>query len=192
MSVKNDDEFDKVGRFKYDKKTGEYTLQTNRKGEAKTRIDNIEKGILSDGINFRDNSNFIEVGKEGQPTVEGVQNFVVELGEMVGKEIAGYHMAENGKSEVSYSFIGKYINNTETKSYAGMTFAMRPDLLGKIEAVTDFHTHPSSPRFSISDRLRPSPADLNKRNSTQEYFPNVKKFIILTKGFDPVDYTNYR
>jgi len=126
------------------------------------------------------------------PTVEGVQNFLIELGDMVGKEIAGYHMALNGKSDVWYTFIGNYKNNTETKSSASLGFEMRKDLFGKIEPIIDFHLHPSSSRYSESDRLRPSSADLNKRDDTMKYFPVVKQYIILTKGFEPVDYTKYR
>lgn len=49
------DDFDQIGRFKYDKKTDTYKLKTNKNGEARTRIDNIEKGILSDGMNFKTN-----------------------------------------------------------------------------------------------------------------------------------------
>lgn len=53
LAVQNDDDFDQVGKFSYDKESGVYTLKTNRRGEAKTYIDHIEKGILSDGINFK-------------------------------------------------------------------------------------------------------------------------------------------
>lgn len=49
-------------------------LKTNKNGEARTRIDNIEKGILSDGMNFKTNANVWEVGGQEQPTVEGFQN----------------------------------------------------------------------------------------------------------------------
>ena len=48
LAKTTDDKTDQIGKFKHDKKTGEYTLKTNKKGEAKTSIDNIEKGILKD------------------------------------------------------------------------------------------------------------------------------------------------
>lgn len=35
LAVENNDKFDQIGKFKYDKKTDTYTLQTNKKGEAK-------------------------------------------------------------------------------------------------------------------------------------------------------------
>ncbi len=53
------------------KKTDTYTLKTNRKGEARTRMDNVEKSILSDGMNFMTNDNMWTIGGAGQPTVEG-------------------------------------------------------------------------------------------------------------------------
>ena len=53
LFLQTDDDFDQIGRFKYDKKTDTYVLKTNKNGEARTRIDNIEKGILSDGMNFK-------------------------------------------------------------------------------------------------------------------------------------------
>lgn len=77
LAVQNNDKFDQIGKFKYDKKTDTYTLQTNKKGEAKTKMDNIEKGILKDGINFKGNDNVIAVGGEGQASVAGVENFIV-------------------------------------------------------------------------------------------------------------------
>ena len=62
----NDDEFDQVGKFEYDKKNDEYVPRVNKNGEVKTLIDNVEKGILSDGINFKENSNIIAVGEKGK------------------------------------------------------------------------------------------------------------------------------
>ena len=61
----------KLDNLSMTKKTDTYTLKTNRKGEARTRIDNVEKSILSDGMNFMTNDNMWTIGGAGQPTVEG-------------------------------------------------------------------------------------------------------------------------
>lgn len=91
LFLQTDDDFDQIGRFKYDKKTDTYVLKTNKNGEARTRIDNIEKGILSDGMNFKTNANVWEVGGQEQPTVEGFQNFAIDFSEMIGREVAGFY-----------------------------------------------------------------------------------------------------
>lgn len=184
------DNFDQIGRFKYDKKTDTYTLKTNKSGEARTRIDNIEKGILSDVMIFKVNSNVWEVGGQGQPTVEGFQNFAIDFSEMIGKEVAGFYFSNPGQNNVSYIHMGKYENNRYDKSYSTPSiYSVRPELLGKIENHTSWHTHPST--APLADRLRPSGlttpgGDMqHKRNHVPQGFHT---FIILTKGYPPIPY----
>ena len=43
---KNDDEFDQIARFKYNKDTGEHDLRRKRNGNVKFRMDNIGKGFF--------------------------------------------------------------------------------------------------------------------------------------------------
>ena len=74
---KTNDPFDQIGQFKFNKKTGEYVLRTNHKGQVKSLISNIEKGILVDGINFKENDNVISVGGDNQPSIKGVEDFVI-------------------------------------------------------------------------------------------------------------------
>ena len=62
---KTDDDFDQIGKFKKNKDTGEFELRTNKRGKAKTLLNNIEKGILSDGMNMKTADNAIAVGGEG-------------------------------------------------------------------------------------------------------------------------------
>jgi len=81
-----DDKTDRVLGYHLNKKTGEYE-QNTKWYQTKTRMEGIEKGILSDGVNFKENDNVISVGGEGKPTITGVENFVIELSEMVGLEI---------------------------------------------------------------------------------------------------------
>jgi hypothetical protein len=183
---KTDDDFDQVGKFKKNKETGEYTLKTNKKGEAKTRIDNVEKGILSDGINFKENNNVIAVGGEGQATVEGVEAFAVNLSAMVGKEIGGAYFSKDGAASTTHISIGAYRNNTLTETKAkGHTAWSRlyPNSSLDNSLTAFFHTHPIL-GFILSDRTQPSDIDKKSRDKALEKMPWLK-FYILTH---PVSY----
>jgi len=191
LAVENKDEFDQIGKFKKDNNTGKYILQTNNKGKAKTRIDGIEKNILSDGLNFKDNDNIISVGGANQASVEGVENFVIDFSDMIDKEIAGYEYSRAGASEPSHVYIGKYNRNTDQKAHA----TIKLNLIGfnsfnAIDIHADFHSHLS--RFSESDRTQPSGrtssggGDLAYKRKQSSH--GIKKFIILTKGHSPIEY----
>ncbi len=189
LAVKNDDDSDQIGRFKYNKNSGEYELKTNRKGEAKTHIDNIEKGILSDGINFKENDNVIAVGGENQATIAGVQDFIINLSEMIGKEIGGFQHSQKGGSEPTSVYIGKYKNNTATEAKTGFNARVTGLTPNQIDIHVDFHTHLS--RFADSDRLFPSGrtdgrGDIGYKKSQSKN--GIKRFIILTKGHAPISY----
>ena len=183
----NDDATDKVMGY-HQNKAGDW-VQNKGFFQIKTRMDGIEKGILNDGINFKTDNNLIEIGGEGQPTLEGVQSFVVDLSEMVGKEIGGYDIANKGSDSPSYVHIGKYKNNKYNESvksyYPYRDYSSKLDMNSVYEH-TDWHTHPS--RASDSDRSQDSERDKKMKLKTQRDHPHVKKFIILTKGFSPISY----
>ncbi|MDU1891753.1 MAG: hypothetical protein E6767_13790 [Dysgonomonas sp.] len=190
LAVKNDDKFDQVGKFKYDKKTDTYTLQTNKKGEAKTRIDKIEKGILNDGINFKDNDNVIAVGGKNQASVEGVRDFVVELSEMINKEIGGYEYMKNGETNTSSVYVSQYKNNNDQKAYSPFSIkTAKIKSTSDITINTHFHTHLE--RFPTSSKLVPSGIHIpgGDMEFKKQQTPNgIRKFIILTRGYDPIPY----
>jgi RHS repeat-associated protein len=183
LHQRNDDNFDQIGKFKYDKKTGEYTLKTNKKGEAKTKIDKIEKGILSDGINFKENNNVIDVGGAGQATVAGVENFLLDFSNMIDKELGGYYLSNKGSEDISHIYVGNFKNNSD--QYAESRFnpnSARSGLARDADAKVHFHTHLS--RFWDSDRLRPSSlggngSDLGFKNRELKKNP-LLKFLIIT------------
>lgn len=187
LAIKNDDDFDQVGKFSYDKDTDTYTLKTTRRGNAKTRIDNIEKGILSDGINFMSNDNVINVGGEGQASLGGVENFIMDLSGMVGKEIGGYYLSDKGTDNINHVYMNRYINNKRDEAKGGFRlYQTRPDLYGNVDPHTNYHTHPAD--AAESDKLQASRQDLRAKASTQQFHPQVKRFIILTKGYPPINY----
>jgi hypothetical protein len=196
LHKRTNDNFDQIGRFKYDKKTDTYTLRTNRKGEARTRMDNIEKGILSDGMNFKTNDNSWSVGGEGQPTVEGFQNFAVEFAEMINKEVSGYYLSNPSTPNiVNTIYMGRHINNDETTSYKGNVWGALPGMQFNMQVHTDWHTHPTY-GHSVADRTRPSglndgKGDIgSKSNALGQPHPYNRplNFIILTRGYAPIPY----
>lgn len=187
-----DDKFDQIGQFKYDKKTDTYTLKTNRKGEARTRMDNVEKGILSDGMNFMTNDNMWAVSGAGQPTVEVFQNFSIGFAEIINKEVSGYYLNQTGTPEiVSNIYMGRYINNNATTSYKGRAQAVNAMTLnGTHQVHTDWHTHPTY-GYSNAARTTASPQDRNsKANALRNPNPNQRpsQFMILTRGYLPIFY----
>ena len=188
---RTDDETDRVLGYHKDKDTGEYKPNT-RLYQTKIRIEGIEKGILKDGINFKERDNIIAVGGEEQPTVEGVEAFVVELSEMVGLEIAGLEYSLKNESEISNVYIGRYQSSKDSKSRwntdhnAFASFDCRVSKVTQNEVIfhVQFHTHLS--RFTNRDKLRPSGRDLDYKEG--QIANGIKRFIILTKGYDPIDY----
>jgi RHS repeat-associated protein len=187
---KTDDDFDQIGKFKYDKKTDTYTLKEKKDGTAKTRIDNIEKGILSDGMNFKTNDNVINVSGEGQATVGGFENFITQFSDMVNKEIAGFYFTPAGGNDISQIYVGNFKNNTDQKAFATPKLqSVRPDLVGKLEVNTAFHTHLS--RFPESAKLVPSGLSLpggDMAYKRGQIANGIKRFIILTTGYPPIQY----
>ena len=78
-------------------------VKRNRKGEVKTTsVNNIEKGILADGQNFKTESNIIAVGGEGQPSETGVEAFALKLSSYIGKEVGGAYFSGQEGSKAQH------------------------------------------------------------------------------------------
>ena len=177
---KNDDGFDQIAQFRYNKDTGEHELKMTRKGKIKVRMNNIEKGVLSDGINLLTDS---QVWSTDDVSIEGFQNFIVAYSDMIGREMGGYYYTEKGGSDLKYinSGIGK--NNTRTSSQPGPgIYRVRRDLYGKVDVHTNWHTHPSD----AYNKLEVSKADYKFKSTHSDN--GIKRFIILTGGHPPFEY----
>ncbi len=195
-----DDDFDQIGRFKKEKneETGKvtYTLKEKRNGTARTRMDKIEKGILRHGMNFKTSDNSWSVGGEGQPTVDGFQDFVISFAEMINKELAGVYLSDPSTPDVVNTiYVGRHIRNTATMSYKGNVWGHFPGMQFNAQIHTSWHTHPSF-GYNESDRTRPSgwndgKGDIgSKRNALGAPHPSNRPlhFIILTRGYAPIPY----
>lgn len=79
-----EDAKDVIGKFKLNEDTGKYEMD----GEL---VSGIAKGILHDGINFKNEANIIEINGDGKPTEQQVKDFLVDLGDYIAKaEVSGY------------------------------------------------------------------------------------------------------
>ena len=187
--------------FKYDKETGEVTQVGDKndesdrivktyemgkhKGEVKTYkhgkkkgqnktvdgLDNIEKGILRDGMNFKTDDNIIQIGGEGQPSLKGVQDFLVGFSDYIYTEMSGAYLQAEGESEPNAAYIDEYRGNDEYHAY---TSIYKPYIDDLKYVHTHFHTHITS--FNLGDKY-PSKEDEEFKRNNSQYF---KKFIILS------------
>ena len=178
---KNNDNDDQIGKFRRNRKTGEYELNRKKNGTAKTRIDKIEKGILKDGMSFYQN-NYIILNSESAPSLEGVESFLLEFSNMIDKEIGGFYISDKGIADVKYITIGGIADNAAREASAGGPF----NSLAKIPGFSiddysiriNYHTHLS--RFSEIDRITPSDKDLNYKNKWSKKYPEMEFLIITT------------
>lgn len=174
------------------KKKGEgflgFLVSKSEKGKAKVDLDNIEQGILSDGMNLKSNDNIIEVGGKGQASVKGFEDFALRFSNYMGVEIKGGYFSDIGKTDISHITIGRYEGNTGTRAIsAGLNLKSynNGNLMGKIQLRVLYHTHLSS--YGDSDRLVPSDADLDYRDAALKNSPDVE-FRIITNP-NNVNYT---
>jgi hypothetical protein len=196
LHKKTDDDFDQIGKFKTikNKETGEktYELKEKKNGTAKTRIDKIEKGILSDGMNFKTNDNVISVGGENQATVGGFENFITQFSDMVDKEIGGFYYTPTGKDDIkdiSHIYVGNFQNNSDIEAFATpKSQILGADLMKRLDIHTSFHTHLS--RFDDNYKLvASSTGQKNDMTYKKNQSANgIKRFIILTTGYKPIKY----
>ncbi|MBP3482825.1 MAG: RHS repeat-associated core domain-containing protein [Alistipes sp.] len=188
LHTETDDDFDQIGKFVYNKKSDTYELKTDKKGTAKILIDNIEKGILSDGLNLKTNSNTINVNGKDDSFISRFENFIVQFSDMIGREISGYYFNNNESGRINEIYIGRYENNTYNESVKGTSAKNLPlGFFNNKSFQTDWHTHPSdAPDIA---RLRPSSKDIESRNNTKNKY-DIKEYVILTNGHR-VCYTNW-
>jgi hypothetical protein len=137
------DEPDRVLKT-YSRKSKRGQVKYKKNGEAKVAFGGVKKGILSDGMNFKKNDYIFEVGGEGQPSVDDVKSFTLQLSEHIKKEIKGFSYSSNASGDVTDMLLPKYKFNTRTTSHGN------PSKLGKKyrdnyssnNILEVFHTHP--------------------------------------------------
>jgi RHS repeat-associated protein len=115
--VKNtNDKTDRVLKT-YSRKSKQGQVKYEKNGEAKVAFKGVAKGILSEDRNFQENNEIINVGKDGQPSVDDVKSFTLQLSEYIGKEIKGFSYSNYFGEEATDVLLAKYKYNEYTKSY---------------------------------------------------------------------------
>jgi RHS repeat-associated protein len=175
---KTDDKTDRVVKtYASGKRKGE--VKYNRKGEAKTAFGGVEKGILSDGSNFQENDNIIEVGGEGQATVDGVKSFTLQLSEYVGREIKGFSYSSNSSKDVTHMLLCNYKKNDLRKSY-GSHVALQEKFGADFSfsnILQIFHTHPMG-QLGATKYAPERSGDVEALQIDKPFVPNAH-FIVL-------------
>ncbi|MGM0589438.1 MAG: RHS repeat-associated core domain-containing protein [Bacteroidota bacterium] len=185
---KTDDEYDRI--VKTDKTgnvkrkgdgIGGLFVRKSKKDEAKIAVNNIEKGILKDGINFKNDDQVIDVGGTGQPSLSGVEDFLTKFSNHIGKEIAGAYLSpESGvNASISSVYIDEYQGNGPKQATISFTKLYSSPKLTSVNTNTLFHTHLSNRGYGRNSVISPSNADIDTKTSQQAYFQN---FIILTRS----------
>jgi RHS repeat-associated protein len=117
-------------------------------------VDNIAKGIVNDGDNFKDQNNTIKFGGANQPTKQNIIDFLVQFSENVtGVEIAGFVGINTSTAQSSF-LIHQYSNNTATTSESslrGLNEIVDGSLIKE-----HFHTHPDRAGYSNDELNTPS------------------------------------
>jgi len=169
LEIPTNDDYDQIGRFKYNKKTKGYELKTNRDGEFKFSIENIAKGILKDGINFKQNNNVIEVNGvnsngSNQPTESQFQNFIVDYTKLAGVEVSGYALGANPNTKDVSAYLVEFHKDNTSKSSISASYNENDKIprkylgyprsyVGKsIYAKQHYHSHPDNSLASDDDK----------------------------------------
>ena len=191
--VENKHIHDKTDRIlkTYSRKSKRNEVKYKKNGEAKVAFGGIEKGILSEGMNFLENDNVIEVGGKGQATENGVKSFTLQLSEYIGKEIKGFSYSSDGSGNITDMLLGKYKKNDRTHSYGTIR-----ELQNKYRTnfsfnnfMEQFHTHPDGKLGATQSAPRHS-TDVKNLQIDKPYIPSAS-FIILyriTGQIRPAEY----
>lgn len=186
--------------YALNKKTGELTmiketedktdriLKTNSKGEVKGKkdkpkvaIDEIAKGILIKGMNFKTKDNIIEVGGKDQPKQSDVELFALKLSNHLDKEIGGAYFSKNDVKDITHVAIGNYEKSHSEGSELPANAAY--NVYGKTESGKYtlrgfYHTHPD---VGINERSRQRPfgTDLTTRDSYHQGARRLEFYILM-------------
>lgn len=185
LAIKTDDNFDLVGIFAYNAETNQYDLQRDKNGNPLTYSDHlgnnnqIAKGILSNGRNFQQNGGNIMVDGDGQPTTKDVQQFMLILDEISGKEISAYGLSSPYKQDGGIIFINPYSSNTTEISnnpiYKTSNYQLK----------AHFHTHGHA--IDFFQATTPSKLDREAKKIISSSNPDVRFMILHNYGF-PIHY----
>ena len=166
-------------------------IEYDKNGEAKTLMNEIKKGFLKDGHNFKDDDIFYSVGGENNLTEKDIMNFLSDLSSNVlsSKELGGFTYTNINEEKISGFQLLSYEGNTKTstKYPAGTAKLTRESLNavggGVLAYKERFHTHYDNPTFT--EEYGKSTIEGDKQLNKQIDKINksaLKTFIIAPRG----------
>ena len=182
------------------KNKGKVKTYKRGKNEGQNKVvsglDNIEKGILRNGMNLREKGNLFEVGGEGQPSEGGIKSFALGLSMYLSIEISGLAYSSSSSGEITDMVLGRYKNNSLTvaettnpkelaSKYGGM---YTPNNILQV-----FHTHPNGKLGGIASSAPEVTPDYKNLQNYKPGAPNAV-FLILRRisgQIKPYDYTHH-
>ena len=180
-----DNEYDVIGKFKYNAEIGKYEPQMQKDGSIKTYSDHlgnndkIAKGILKNNLNIREDGRIIISDQTGL-TLDDIYNFALILDEVAGKEISGFVLEAPVEKNKKIVQIEPYKDNSTDKSRTRiMDFA-------PYNVLQHFHTHGHAHTYTVA--TMPSELDLNfKNNKAAPLWPSIQLLILHNYG-SPIKY----
>jgi RHS repeat-associated protein len=169
-----------VKTYNRGKREGE--VKTNRKGVSKTSFAGIEKGILTGGMNFKENNYSFKVGGEGQPTEEGIKSFALGLSEHVGVEISGLSYSSSSSEKITDIELGKYKFNFFDKSNMTSPTLIARDYGDKFNSeniMQVFHTHPNGTLGATGSSYPELSTDYQGLQIHKPNAPNARFLILI-------------
>ena len=146
-------------------------LQTDKKnnvnkdkdGNSTAVIDNIHKGIITEGMNMRNGNAKIEYGGVDQATEKEVVDFITKFSEKIANvEISGFETVNKNNNQKTL-YTEPYKNNSLYESFS-LSYPINRVINGSLIVKAHFHSHPDSPIASDDGIDKPSDADINGRN----------------------------
>ena len=182
-----DDNFDQIGKFKYDRKTKEYKPRLNKDGSIKTYSDHlgnndkIAKGILRTRLNIKQNGSRFMSDNANGPSLTDFYNFALILDEVAGVEISGYvlenSLLQKGQRLVQFE---PYKNNSYKTSSNRLY-----NSFGLDKPIIHFHTHGHA---GYNEAITPSDnLDIPFKNKIIPLYPDIQLLILHNYG-TPIKY----
>jgi RHS repeat-associated protein len=103
------------------------------------KIENVRKGILEEGQNFKDENSQIPYGGLFQPTLEEIREFIVKLSEdLINKEIAGHGFLNASTGQKTLGF---YKYNSNTSEFSESSLYYNNEIVPSLNSFAKFHWH---------------------------------------------------
>ena len=184
---KTNDSYDQIGKFKYNRKSGNFLPKIKKDGTIKTYSNHlgnnnkIAKGILRDGLNIKNRGGVFISDDTNGPTINDFYNFALILDRIAGVEVSGYVLDPPSGGNKGIIYFEAYKNNSYDKSN---NFPYRS--FGVNEVLQHFHTHGSA--HTVTEATQPSEDfDMSFKTKITKLYPNIQLYILHNYG-KPIKY----